>query len=63
MLAFSCSFLKAVTNLSGWVQPSLGGGNPFLGGEICLGGVAPPWLLAGIPKKGLSPTIDNKANK
>ena len=47
-----------------WVHmPSLGGGEPFLVGDFCLGGVAPPWLLAGIPKKGLSPPIDEKAQK
>ena len=50
--------MKAVTTLSGWVLPSLGGGKPFLGGEFCLGSVAPPWFLGGIPKKGVSPPID-----
>ena len=48
---------------SRWILPTLGGGKPFLGGEFCMGGVDPPWLLAGIPKKGLSPPIEDKAYK
>ena len=54
--------MEAVTTLSGWVLPSLSGGKPFFGSEFCLGGAAPPWLLAGIPKKGLSPRIEGKAH-
>ena len=42
---------------------SLSGGKLFLGDEICLDGVAPPWLFAGIPKKGLSPPIAVKSHK
>ena len=30
----------------------------YFGSEFCFGGVAPPWLLAGVPKNGLLPTID-----
>ena len=32
----------------------------WVGGGICLVGVAPPWLLAGIPKNG---GIDDKAHE
>ena len=47
-----------------WVGPALSGwGKFFLGAEFCLGGVAPPWLLAGTLKKGLSPPIDHKAHE
>ena len=52
-LTFSWRFLKSVTILCGWVLPSLGGDQPLLGGEFCLGGVDPRWVKAGIPKKGL----------
>ena len=33
---------RSVTNLSGWVLLSLGGGQPVFGGEFHLGGVVPP---------------------
>ena len=41
----------------------MGADQPILGGEFCLGGVAPPLLLAGIPIKGLSPPIDDRARR
>ena len=31
--------------------PSLGVGKPCLGGKFCVGGVAPDWFLARMPKK------------
>ena len=46
--------LKSVTTLAGRVLPSLGG-------KFIFDGVSPPWILAGIPKKGLSPPIEDKA--
>ena len=47
-----------------WVGPALSvWWKTFLGGEFCLDGVAPPWILAGIPKKGFLPPIDDKAHK
>ena len=47
-----------------WVGPPLSGRwKTFLGGEFCFGSVVPSWLLARIPKKGLSPPIDDKAQK
>ena len=39
----------------------LGGDQPLLGGEFCLGGVDPPWVKAGLPKKGLSPPIEGRS--
>ena len=51
---FSGKLLKSVTTLCGWGLPSLGG-DQFLGGEFCLGGIAPPWVWAGRPKTDLSP--------
>ena len=53
--------MKSVTILCGWVLPSLGGDQPLLGGEFCLGGVDPPWVKAGLPKKGLSPPIEGRS--
>ena len=39
-----------VTTLCGWVLLSLGGGQPFLGGEFFLDGVALSWVLGGLLK-------------
>ena len=52
----------SVTTLSGGPCPLWGCGKPFLGGKFCFGGVVLPWLLAGMPKKGLSQPIEGKAH-
>ena len=55
-LKMKVNFFKSVTNH--WKNLySLGGYQPFLGGEFCLRGVATHWVWAGLPKKGLSPII------
>ena len=51
---FSWKLLKSVTTLCGWGLPSPGV-DQFLGGEFCLGGIAPLWVWAGWPKTDLSP--------
>ena len=54
--------MKSVTTLYGWSLPSLSGDQTLLGGEFCLGGVDPPWVQAGLPKKGLSPSIEGRSH-
>ena len=51
---------KSVTTLCGWGLASLAGEQPFLGGEFCLGGVAPSSVWAGLPKKGFSLPIEER---
>ena len=60
MLTFLWRFLKSVTTLSGWGLPSLGGDQSLLGGEFCSGCDTPPWVQAGLPKKGQSPSIEGR---
>ena len=50
--------MKSVTTLYGWSLPSLSGDQTLLGGEFCLGGVDPPWVQTGLPKKGFSSPIE-----
>ena len=52
--------LPTIKNGLGWPNPYLAIRplSQLFGGEFCLGDVATPWILAGLPKKGLSPTIE-----
>ena len=52
----------SVIILCGWDLSTLGGYQPFLGGEFCLGGLVPPWVQAGVPKKGISPPIEGRSH-
>ena len=52
-----------MTTFSGWDLPYLGGDQLILGGEFCLGGIAPHWGWTGLRKKCLSLPIEGRPPK
>ena len=52
--------MKSVAILCGWGLSSLGGEQPLLDGEFCLGGADPPWVQADLPKKCISPPLEGR---